>query len=159
MSKLLNLLAKNSRLTNEELAVMLGSTPQKVAEEIKELESSGAIKGYTTLVDYAVEDPNIVTAYIELKVTPKAESGFDEIARFIAQYDAVKSVTLMSGAYDLGITIIGENLRVISDFVARHLSTIDGVISTATHFELKSYKENGILLCEEEKDERGFVSP
>lgn len=159
MSKLLNLLAKNSRLSNEELGVLLGKTADEVAEEIKALEDSGTIKGYTTLVDYGVENPNIVTAYIELKVTPRAESGFDEIAKFIAQYDAVKSVTLMSGAYDLGITIIGENLRVISDFVAKHLSTIDGVISTATHFELKTYKENGIMLCDDEKDERGFVSP
>ncbi len=159
MTQLLELLAKNSRLSNAELAVLLGKSEQEVADEIEQLEKSGVIKGYTTLIDMAVENPNLVTAYIELKVTPMAESGFDDIAKFIAQYDAVKSVTLMSGAYDLGITIIGENLRVISDFVARHLSTIDGVISTATHFELKNYKENGILLCDEENDERGFVSP
>lgn len=159
MSQILDLLAKNARLSNAEIAVMLGMTEQEVSAEIEAMEKSGIIKGYATLIDQSVENPNLVTAYIELKVTPMAESGFDDIAKFIAQYDAVKSVTLMSGAYDLGITIIGENLRVISDFVARQLSTIDGVISTATHFELKSYKENGILMCEEENDERGFVSP
>lgn len=159
MSQILDLLAKNSRISNSELAVLLGMTEQEVADEIESLEKSGVIKGYTTLIDRAAENPNVVTAYIELKVNPMAESGFDDIAKFISQYDAVKSVTLMSGAYDLGITIIGDNLRVISDFVARHLSTIEGVISTATHFELKSYKENGIIMCEEENDERGFVSP
>ena len=159
MSQILELLARNARVSDSELAVMLGKTEQEVADEIEELEKSGVIKGYTTLIDQAVENPNMVTAYIELKVNPMAESGFDDIARFIAQYDAVKTVTLMSGAYDLGITITGENLRVISDFVARQLSTIDGVISTATHFELKNYKVNGILMCDEENDERGFVSP
>lgn len=159
MSQILDLLAKNARLSNAELAVMLGMTESEVAAQIEALEKSGVIKGYTTLIDQAAENPNMVTAYIELKVNPMAESGFDDIARFIAQYDAVKTVTLMSGAYDLGITIIGENLRVISEFVARQLATIDGIVSTATHFELKSYKENGILMCEEENDERGFVSP
>ena len=159
MSELLDLLEKNARMSNAELSVMVDKTEAEVAEEIAQLEKGGVIKGYTTLIDYTAVNSNLVTAFIELKVTPQAESGFDDIAKFIAQYDEVKAVTLVSGAYDIGITIIGENLRVISNFVARHLSTIDGVISTATHFVLKSYKENGIVMCDEENDERGFVSP
>lgn len=159
MSDILELLSKNARISNAELAVLLGKTEAEVAAEIEKLEAEGIIKGYGAIIDYTAENPNLVTAFIELKVTPQAQSGFDEIAKFVAQYDEVKSVSLVSGAYDIGITIIGENLRIVSNFVAQHLSTIDGVISTATHFVLKNYKENGIVLCDEADDERGFVSP
>ncbi len=159
MNELLELLEKNARTSNAELAVMLGKTEQEVADEIAQLESDGVIKGYSTLIDYTAINPNLVTAYIELKVTPQARTGFDDIARFISQFDEVKGVTLMSGAFDIGITIIGENLMVISSFVSKHLATIDGVVSTATHFVLKTYKDNGLAMCDDENDERGLVCP
>ncbi len=156
MNELLKLLEKNARTSNTELAVLLGKTEQEVADEIARLENDGVIKGYSTLIDYTAINPNLVTAYIELKVTPQARTGFDDIARFISQFDEVKGVTLMSGAFDIGITIIGENLMVVSNFVAQHLATINGVVSTATHFVLKSYKDNGLNLCPDESDERGM---
>ena len=161
MDALLKLLKKNARLSNAELAVMLGITENEVADKIEQLENDGIIKGYNTVINEqaAVDCGHLVTAYIELKVSPRAQSGFDEIARTVSQYDEVESVWLMSGAYDLGITIKGTNLMDISLFVAQRLAPLDGVLSTATHFVLKKYKDNGIDLSDEIIDERGLVSP
>lgn len=159
MNALINLLKTNARLTNSELAVMLDTDEKTVANEIDELEEKGIIKGYTTVVNDELIDDETVTALIEIKVTPQAQCGFDAIARTISSYDEVESCFLMSGTYDLCITISGKNLRDISQFVAQRLAPIEGVLSTATNFVLKRYKDNGITICNEVVDERGMVSP
>lgn len=159
MDTLLSLLKKNARLSNKELATLLGKTEEQIEAKIAEYEINGIIKGYTVIVDDEKADKDTVTAYIELNITPQAESGFDKIAETIATYDEVESVTLMSGAYDLGVTVSGSNLKEISLFVSQRLSTIAGVLSTRTHFTLKTYKELGIMISDEAADERGFVSP
>jgi DNA-binding Lrp family transcriptional regulator len=159
MDALLKLLKTNARLSNAELAVMLGSTEEEIAGQIERYEAEGVIKGYTAIIDDSAVDPNYVTALIELTVTPQSQSGYDEIAQEIANYDEVESVRLMSGAYDIIVSVTGSNIREISQFVSARLAAIDAVTSTATHFELKAYKENGVLIHEEESDERGMISP
>lgn len=159
MDSLIRLLKQNARLSCRELAAMTGSSEAEVEERIKTLEHEGVIKGYSAIVNDEAADKNTVTAFIEVKVTPKADCGFDDIARTIMMYDEVESLTLMSGAFDLAVTISGTNYKEVALFVAQRLSTIDGVISTATHFVLKRYKEKGIFIENEVDDERGFVSP
>ena len=143
----------------EQLAVMLGVTPEEVAARIADYEKRGVIKGYSVILNEELADKNAVTAFIEVKVTPKADFGFDELARTIMMYDEVDSVTLMSGSFDLAVTLSGTNYKEIALFVAKRLSSIDGVISTSTHFVLKQYKEQGFFIENEAADERGFVSP
>ncbi len=159
MDSLLKLLKTNARLSAAELAVMLGSTAEEVSAKIAEYERQGIIKGYSVIVDGEKADKNAVTAFIEVKVTPKADCGFDELARNIMAYDEVDTVTLMSGSFDLAVTLSGTDYKEIALFVARRLSTIEGVISTSTHFVLKRYKEQGFFIADEAEDERGFVSP
>ena len=138
---------------------MLGVTPEEVAARIADYEKRGVIKGYSVILNEELADKNAVTAFIEVKVTPKADFGFDELARTIMMYDEVDSVTLMSGSFDLAVTLSGTNYKEIALFVAKRLSSIDGVISTSTHFVLKQYKEQGFFIENEVADERGFVSP
>ena len=159
MDSLLKLLRSNARLSAQELAVMLGSTPEAVSAKIADYERQGVIKGYSVIIDGEKADKNAVTAFIEVKVTPKADCGFDELARNIMAYDEVDTVTLMSGSFDLAVTLSGTDYKEIALFVARRLSTIEGVISTSTHFVLKRYKEQGFFIADEAEDERGFVSP
>jgi len=159
MDQLLKILKSNARLSNKELAVMLNITEGEVAEKIAAYESAGVIKGYTAIIDDAAIDPGLVTAMIELKVTPLSQSGYDEIAREIANYDEVESVRLMSGAYDILVSVTGRNIREVSQFVSARLAAIDAVSSTNTHFELKGYKFNGVPIFDEDTDERGMVSP
>lgn len=161
MNALLKLLKTNARLSNSELAVLLNMTEQEVADKIEQLENDGVIKGYNTVMNEQAitELGDSVVAYIELKVSPKAQSGFDEIAKTICNYDEVENVWLMSGAYDLGITIKSNTLLEVSMFVSQRLAPIDGILSTATHFVLKKYKDNGIDLSDKIIDERGLVSP
>ena len=125
-----------------------------MAEQIRQYESDGILIGYTAVIDKERLDKEYVEAYIELKVTPKRDHGFDEIAVKVAAYDEVKDVYLMSGGYDLIVVVTGTNFKDIAMFVARRLSTLDSVESTATHFLLKRYKEHGVLLDTAEKDER-----
>lgn len=159
MDSLLKLLKGNARLSNKEIAVMLGTSEDDVAASIADYEKKGVIKGYSVILNEELADKNAVTAFIEVKITPKAELGFDELAKKIMSYDEVDSVTLMSGSFDLAVTLSGTNYKEIALFVAQRLSTIDGVISTSTHFVLKQYKEQGFLIESEAEDERGFVSP
>ena len=159
MDSLIKLLKGNARLSNEQLAVMLGVTPEEVAARIADYEKRGVIKGYSVILNEELADKNAVTAFIEVKVTPKADFGFDELARTIMMYDEVDSVTLMSGSFDLAVTLSGTNYKEIALFVAKRLSSIDGVISTSTHFVLKQYNEQGFFIENEAADERGFVSP
>ena len=154
MNQLISLLEENSRLSNAQLAVMLDISEAEVAEQIRQYESDGILIGYTAVIDKERLDKEYVEAYIELKVTPKRDHGFDEIAVKVAAYDEVKDVYLMSGGYDLIVVVTGTNFKDIAMFVARRLSTLDSVESTATHFLLKRYKEHGVLLDTAEKDER-----
>lgn len=159
MDQLIKLLKNNARITNSELAVLLDKTEEQVAADIAKLEADGVIKGYSAIADESAYDPNSVFALIELKVTPQSQSGFDEIANQIASYEQVESVRLMSGAYDIIVAVNGANIRDISQFVSQRLATIDAVQSTATHFVLKVYKDNGIMISTDDKDERGLISP
>lgn len=159
MNELIRLLKQDARLSNEQLASMLGITTKEVAEKIEKLEADGIIKGYSAIVNEELADKNNITAFIELKVTPQRDKGFDDIAKTIMMYDEVESVTLMSGGYDLAVTVTGTNFKDIALFVAQRLATIDGVLSTTTHFFLRRYKEKGIFIQEEDVDERGYVAP
>ena len=156
MNDIIRILQQNPRVTNEELGAMLGISADEAAKQIKELEDNGIIKGYSVILDDELYDKSTVYATIELKVTPQRDCGFDDIAKTIMMYDEVESVSLMSGAYDLAVEVKGNNLKDVALFVSERLSTIDGVLSTATHFILKKYKEKGIFIDREEPDERGL---
>lgn len=155
MDKLLKLLSRNSEYSVSELSLMLGEPEDYVRARIKKYEDDGIIKGYRALVNYEKVSDAGVTAYIELKVTPQKKSGFDEIAKRIMSFDEVESVYLMAGAYDLSIIVKGETIQDVSAFVSRKLSALDGILSTATHFILKRYKDDGVVLEDEDNsDER-----
>lgn len=159
MEQLLKLLSQNARLSNSELAVMLGTSEKAVAAQIKEYEDKGIIKGYSAIINEQLACKDNVVAFIELKVSPKAKHGYDELAKYVSTFDEVESVLLMSGAYDLAVTVKGTSLKEVASFVSQRLATIDGVLSTATHFELQRYKDKGIIMSDDEIDERGFISP
>lgn len=155
MKKLLNLLNENSRLTNAQLAVMLNKTEEEVASQIAAYEEAGIIRGYKTIINWEkVESYNKVTALIELRVTPKRETGFDTIAHRIMQFEEVESVYLMSGGFDLAVMVHGQSMQDIAMFVAKRLSTLESVLSTATHFVLSRYKEGDVILTTENEDRR-----
>lgn len=155
MYRLLKLLSENDRLTTDELAAMLAVSPEEVAWEIAEYEKAGVIKGYNALINWEKADCNRATALIELKVSPKKETGFDEIAHRIMEFEEVESVYLMSGGYDLAVTVNAKSMQDIAMFVVRRLSPLDGVLSTATHFVLTRYKDGGVIFDDGEKnDER-----
>ena len=159
MKALVDLLRENARLSNEQLAAILDTTPEEVAKQIKQLEEEGMIIGYSAILNEEKLDSNAVTAFIELRVSPQVECGYDDIARIIAQYDEVDTVQLMSGSFDLAVTIRGTKLRDVALFVSDRLATLDGVLSTTTHFLLQRYKEKGINFAGEDADERSLVSP
>lgn len=159
MTTLLDLLHRNARLSLEELAEQLGSTVPEVAAQITALEKDGTIQGYQTMVDPAHRDADRVTAFIEVKLTPERGGGFDRLARRIARFEQVTSCYLISGGYDLLVLVEGNNLLDVANFVAQQLSTLDGVVSCATHFRLKSYKENGFFFGGSDEVERLPVSP
>ncbi len=155
MKTILDLLTENPRLSNHDIAVMLNMDEAAVGAEIARLEKEGVICGYRAIVDWTkVDRQESVTALIELKVTPRRDTGFDEIAEEILSFDEVDSIHLMSGSYDFAVYVTGRTIQDIAMFVARRLSTIESVMSTATHFVLKKYKDNGVLLTGTEKDER-----
>lgn len=159
MKQLVDLLRQNARLTNAQLSTMLGISEDEVAKKIKALENDGTIIGYSAIINEEEFDKNCVTAFIELKVSPQVDCGYDDIAQIIAQHKEVDSVQLMSGSFDLAVTIRGTNLREIALFVSDRLATLDGVLSTTTHFILQRYKEKGIFFKNDDVDERGLVSP
>ncbi len=159
MNKLLDLLRQNARLSNAELATMLGITEDEVKKQIAALENDGSIMGYTAIVNEERVDETRVTAIIEIKVAPMKGKGFDDLAHTIMEYDEVDSVFLLSGAYDLSVTVTGTSLRTVALFVSERLSALEGVVSTATHFILKRYKEKNRVFSEESIDERSLVSP
>jgi DNA-binding Lrp family transcriptional regulator len=158
MDRLLTLLDENARLSTAQLAVMLDKSESEVAEEIAAYEKAGVIRGYKALINWEKVDENKASALIELRVSPKRDRGFDEIANRIMQFDEVESVYLMSGGYDLAVKVHGRSMQEIAMFVMRRLSTLDSVLSTATHFILTRYKDGGVILNpDDEKDERRSV--
>ncbi len=158
MDKLLKLIEKNPRLSNEEIAVMLGVSEKEVKDKIRLYEDSGVIKGYRALIDKDKANAQTVTALIEIKVQPKFGHGFDEVAQRIAQLDEVESVYLISGGYDLCCIVEDRSFEEVALFVVKRLSPLEDVVSTATNFILKKYKEQGVLFTEQRKDDRGTIS-
>lgn len=156
--KLLKLISDNAKFTNAQLAVMLEMNEQEVAEEIARLEKNGIIRGYKTLIDWEQTDRNLVSARIEIKVLPKGSMGFEEIAYTISQFPEVETCYLMSGGYDLALTISGKTFKDIALFVAHRLAPLEPVQSTATHFVLRKYKERGVIMVESNADEREVAS-
>ena len=157
--RILESLDQNARLSAAELAVMLGEDEAKVAAEIRRLEEELVICGYPTLIDWDKTDKHQVTAMIEVKVTPQRGKGFDEIAERIYQFDEVEAVYLMSGGFDLTVMLRGSSLKSIAEFVSGKLAPMDSILSTATHFVLKKYKEHGIPLVQRQEDERMLITP
>ena len=155
MDLLLRLLDQNARLTDAQLATMLNVSENEVRSRIAALEKSGALCAYKAVIDWEKTDRNRVTAIIELKVIPRPDVGFEEIAERISAFEEVESVYLMSGGYDLSVRVNGHSFQEIASFVSRRLATLDSVQSTATHFILRRYKENNVAFNPEEKDERG----
>lgn len=159
MDALLELLQQDARLSTAQLAERLGRSEAEVANLIGELESRGAILGYHAVVDPERAGQRHVSALIEVKLTPERDGGFDRLAQRIARFDQVRSCYLMSGGYDLAVLVEGEDLREVARFVSEKLSSLDGVISTATHFQLKVYKQSGFIAGETQADERLAVTP
>jgi DNA-binding Lrp family transcriptional regulator len=159
MDELLDILKKNARTSDEDIAKMIRSTPAEVAARIAELEKAGTIRGYRALVNEDHLPGERVTAVIEVKVQPEREGGFDRIARRIGGFHEVVNMYLMSGKYDLLLFVEGATLREVASFVSERLATLDGVLSTGTHFMLKTYKQDGVLMDVEKPDDRMQVSP
>ncbi|MBQ7343567.1 MAG: Lrp/AsnC family transcriptional regulator [Clostridia bacterium] len=157
-SKILKLIENNARISDADIATIVGISEKEVKAAIHEMESAGIIRGYKTVIDREKLSDDAVSATIELKVVPKAERGFEEVAERIALYPEVESVSLMSGGCDLSVVVTGKTFREVSAFVSKELATIDAVTATSTQFIMKRYKDYGVLLTDEEKDERDAVS-
>ena len=156
--KILKLLEKNARFTAEEIADIIGEDTEYVLDRIRELEREGIIRGYKGVIDWEKIDADRASAIIELKVTPSAGLGFEEVASRIAKYPEVQSVLLVSGAYDLSVVVKGKTFHEVCNFVAHELATIDSVTSTGTQFVMRRYKELDVELATEDNDERENVS-
>ena len=154
MDKLLQLLSENSSLTTAELSMILGEPEDYISAQIREYEKSGIIRGYRAVVNWDAVPESGVVALIELKVAPQLQKGFDEFAESLLGYEQVESVYLMAGAYDLLLTVKGRTIQDVSAFVAKQLAAMNGILSTATHFMLKRYKENGVSLVDVDKKDR-----
>ena len=157
MKKLLKLLEKDAHLSPRDLAVMCEKEEGDIKKMIEDFEKRGVILGYTTVIDWDKTDTEYVNALIELKVTPRVGSGYDEIAERIYNYPEVESVYLMSGGFDLMVVIEGKTMKEVAYFVAEKLATLEDVIATSTHFVLRKYKDKGIIYGPEQKDERGNI--
>lgn len=157
--KILSIIEKNSRVDIKELAIILGVPEIDVANELKAMEEEGVICGYHTLIDWEKTSIEKVSALIEVRVTPQRGQGFDTIAERIYKYPEVNSVYLISGGYDLLVSLEGKSLKEVSSFVSNKLSTLDSVLSTATHFILKKYKDHGTIMTKKYEDERMKVTP
>ncbi len=159
MNEILRLLdIEKGKIDRAKIAAMLRIEESEVDERLAELERNNVIVGYRTIVNWDKTDRNVVTALIELKVTPQRGEGFDKIAERIYKYPQVTSLYLMSGAYDLAITIEGKTMQEVALFVAQKIAPMDSIISTATHFVLKKYKEEGIVFEDDEKDTRQVIT-
>ena len=159
MEEILNILDKEKgNVSRAKIAQMLGMEEKEVADKIEKMEKENVIVGYKTIVNWDKTDKDVVVALIELRITPQRGEGFDKVAERIYKYPQVKSLYLMSGAYDLAVTIEGKSMKEVALFVAQKLAPMDSIISTATHFVLKKYKEEGIVFEDDEKDTRQVIS-
>jgi DNA-binding Lrp family transcriptional regulator len=159
MDPLLKLLEENALLSPESIAQQLNLKPAEVKKKIEKYEKEQVILGYKAIINDDKLGLDHVKAVIEVKITPEREGGFNRIAKRIARFDCVTSCFLMSGAYDLLVFVEGRNLKEVAAFVSEKLATLEGVLSTATHFMLKTYKEQGVLMEGDEEDDRLKVSP
>ena len=157
--EILKYLERNSKINLQELAVLLGSDEVMIANEIAQMEKEKIICGYHTLIDWEKTGEEQVVALIEVKVTPQRNQGFDRIAERIDNYPEVNAVYLISGGYDFLITLKARTLKEVSEFVSGKLAPLDAVLSTATHFVLKKYKDHGAVLVAKTESERMLVTP
>ena len=155
MDNFLKLLEDNANLTHEQLAVMCQKEVGDIKKMIKQYEDEGIILGYKTMIDWDKTDREYVSALIEVKITPQRDRGFDRVAERIYSYPEVQSLYLMSGGYDLAVQIEGKTMKEVAYFVAQKLAPIEDVISTATHFVLRKYKDKGVIYGVVDVDERG----
>jgi len=156
---ILNYIEKNSRVDLKELAVLIGTDEETLINEMAAMERENIICGYHTLIDWDKVDTEKVTALIEVCVTPQRNRGFERIAERIYNYPEVKSVYLISGAYDFLVTLEGKTIKDVSLFVSEKLSPLEAIRSTATHFILKKYKDHGTILAKESREERMMITP
>ena len=157
-NEILRMLENNSRIDLHDLAIMLGTDDSVVLQEIEQMEKEGVICGYPTLINWDKTDTEKVTALIEVSVTPQRGQGFEKLAERICNYPEVKSIYLMSGAFDFVVVLEGKTLKEVSMFVSTKLSTLEAVSGTATHFVLKKYKDHGMILMEKGESNRMKVT-
>lgn len=157
--ELLAIIERNSRIDLKELAVLLGTQEIEIVNELQALEEEGIVCGYHTMINWEKTSLNKVTALIEVRVTPQRGQGFDNVAERIYKYPEVNSVYLISGGYDLMVILEGKTLREVSSFVSDKLATLEPVLSTATHFILKKYKDHGTIFMQKPEDEREMITP
>jgi DNA-binding Lrp family transcriptional regulator len=157
--KILTYIERNSRVDLKDLAIMLGTDEATIANEIAQMEKEGVICGYHTLIDWDKTSSEKVTALIEVKVTPQRGLGFDKIAERIYNYPEVDCVYLISGGFDFMVMIEGKTMRQVAQFVSDKLAPMESVLSTATHFVLKKYKDHGTIISEPVQDERMLITP
>jgi len=158
MEEILKILEKDSRITAEQIAVMLNKDVEEIKSAIRKMEEENVILGYNTLINWEKTEREFVTALIEVKVTPQRGEGFDKVAERIYKYPEVKAVYLMSGGFDLTVILEGKTMKEVALFVAEKLAPMESVLSTSTHFVLKKYKDEGIIFDEQEKDERQVIT-
>lgn len=158
-NEILSIIEKNSRIDTKELSVRLGTTEDVIVSEMMKMEDEGIICGYHTMINWEKTTQDKVTALIEVRVTPQRGEGFDHMAERIYKYPEVQSVYLISGGFDLLITLEGKSLKEVSSFVSDKLSTLESVLSTATHFILKKYKDHGTIMTKKYEDERMKITP
>ncbi len=160
MKRILEILEQDARCSTEEIATRLDMTPEDVADAMGKLEQDGTILGYRALVDWQKASRDTLYAFIEVKATPQPRTGFDEVAEHISRFPEVHSLYLMSGQYDLIVVVVGKDIRDVANFVAEELAPHPQVVSTATHFVLRTYKRDGVLVSTDKpEDKRLLVSP
>ena len=159
MNEILEILSENAKATPAEIAALLGMPEDEVARRVKNLEDSGIIRKYVTLIDWEKLDEDTVFAVLELKVALQRKTGYDAVAERIARFSEVESVRLISGDYDLHAVVRGKSMKDVAYFVAEKIAPLEGIQSTCTHFILKSYKEHGVILTEKPKPKRLVVTP
>ena len=158
--QILDAIQKNGRYSTEDLAAMLATDEETIKKEIKEMEDANVICGYPTLINWDQTDCELVTALIEVKVTPQRNMGFNKVAERIYRFEEVESVYLMSGGFDLTVVIQGKSMKEVARFVSEKLSTLESVNSTSTYFVLKKYKEHGLIMTDEKHEsERMLITP
>jgi DNA-binding Lrp family transcriptional regulator len=159
MNEILGILSENAKATPAEVAALLGRSEEEVARKIKGMEEAGIIKKYITLIDWEKLEGSYVFAVLELKVALQRKTGYDSVAERIARFSEVDSVRLISGDYDLQVTVKGKSMKDVAFFVAEKIATLEGIQSTCTHFILKTYKEHGVVLEDKQTPKRLVISP